>query len=236
MVPAMTPPPRLTSDQRRIEILEAVQRQFAERGFHGTTTRHLAEAAGVSEALLFKYFPTKEKLYAEMLQHVCRHCSEERSAWRQLPASSMTLVLLVHRLVRRLALGEGVEAAEMKLHNRLMLHSLLADGDFARQFLGIVSESTIDALARSLVAAAEGGDCVAAPASAAEARLRAWTTLHGAVMTMLYRLPAEGVVDYGLPAERLACEMTRYALRGLGLTDAAIARYYQPEALAVLDR
>ena len=232
----MSPPPRLSGDQRRVEILEAVQRQFAERGFHGTTTRHLAEAAGVSEALLFKYFPTKEKLYAEMLQHVCRHCSEEREQWRQLPASSMTLVLLVHRLVRRLALGEGVEVSEMRLHNRLMLHSLLSDGDFARQFLGIVAESTIDALARSLVAAAEAGDCVAPPASSAEARVRAWMTLHGAVTTMHYRLPAVGVVEYAMPPELLATEMTRFALRGLGLTDAAIARYYQPEALAVLDR
>ena len=235
-MPRRSPSARLTSDQRRIEILDAVQRQFAEHGFHGTPTRHLAEAAGVSEALLFKYFPTKEKLYAEMLQHVCRHCSEERAEWKTLPASSMTLVLLVHRLVRKLALGEGVEAGESRLHNRLMLHSLLADGEFARQFMGIVSESTIDAMARSVMAAAACGDCVVPPATLAEARLRAWTTLHAAVMTMLYRLPPGGVVDYDLPAERLATEMTRYALRGLGLTEAAITRFYQPEALAVLDR
>ena len=44
----MSPSARLTSDQRRLEILDAVQRQFAEQGFHGTTTKHLAEAAGVS--------------------------------------------------------------------------------------------------------------------------------------------------------------------------------------------
>jgi AcrR family transcriptional regulator len=228
--------PRLSSEERRTEILQTVQTLFAERGFHGVTTRHLAEAAGVSEALLFKYFPTKERLYAEMLKHVCSHCADERAQWKQLPASTMTLVLMVHRLMHLLAGGAGDAAGDRKLHNKLMLQSLLADGEFARQFLGIVSESTIDALARSLLAAGAAGDCGAPAGDATEARLRAWVTLHGAVMTMLYRLPSSPAVDYGLSLEQVASGMTAYALRGLGLSDAAIARYYQPEALAVLDR
>ena len=61
---------RLSSEERRAAIISAVQRVFAEKGFHGTTTRELAQAAGVSEALLFKHFPNKEALYAAM-QHSC---------------------------------------------------------------------------------------------------------------------------------------------------------------------
>src|SRR5262249_44068259 len=58
---------RLRGEERRESILRAARRVFAERGFSGTTTRALAEAAGVSEALLFQHFPSKEALYAAML-------------------------------------------------------------------------------------------------------------------------------------------------------------------------
>ena len=59
--------PRLSFDKRRQAIVEAVRGVFAENGFHGTTTRELARTAGVSEALLYKHFPSKESLYAAML-------------------------------------------------------------------------------------------------------------------------------------------------------------------------
>ncbi len=59
---------RLSSEDRRQAIIRAVRRVFSEKGFHGTTTRELAEAAGVSEALLFKHFPNKEALYSAMQQ------------------------------------------------------------------------------------------------------------------------------------------------------------------------
>src|SRR5271169_5006174 len=50
---------RLSCGQRRHAILEAVKRVFAAKGFDGTTTRELAQAAGVSEALLYKQVPSK---------------------------------------------------------------------------------------------------------------------------------------------------------------------------------
>lgn len=55
---------RLSSRERRQAIVEAVKRVFAEKGFEGTTTRELAQAAKVSEGLLFKHFPSKKSLYA----------------------------------------------------------------------------------------------------------------------------------------------------------------------------
>lgn len=52
---------------------------FAANGFKGTTTKEIAKAAGVSEALLFKYFPTKRALYAAILAEKA-HYSELREA------------------------------------------------------------------------------------------------------------------------------------------------------------
>lgn len=47
---------------RRAQILETALRLFAMQGFDGTSTREIAQAAGISEGLIFHYFPTKEDL------------------------------------------------------------------------------------------------------------------------------------------------------------------------------
>src|SRR3954470_20442791 len=48
---------------RRQNILAAAERLFSQKGFSGTTTKALAETAGVHEAILFRYFKSKRELY-----------------------------------------------------------------------------------------------------------------------------------------------------------------------------
>ena len=54
----------MTAAQRKTQIIDAAIALFGRHGFKGTTTRALAEAAGVSEATIFKHFPTKGDLHA----------------------------------------------------------------------------------------------------------------------------------------------------------------------------
>ena len=61
---------RLHACDRRNQILAAALKVFAEQGFHGTRTRELAERAGVSEALVFHHFPTKEALIRAIFDQV----------------------------------------------------------------------------------------------------------------------------------------------------------------------
>lgn len=58
---------RTVRQERQAGIIEAAAALFADKGFSGTTTRQIARTAGISEALLFKYFPTKRALYAAIL-------------------------------------------------------------------------------------------------------------------------------------------------------------------------
>lgn len=58
---------RLPPAERREQIVVAAMKCFAERGFEGTTTRMLARAAGVSEGLIFRHFPTKKSLYRAII-------------------------------------------------------------------------------------------------------------------------------------------------------------------------
>ena len=69
-MPASAPSTRTlsTADERREEILEAAQGVFAVRGLHGTPTMEIAKAAGISQAYLFRLFPTKAELYIALVQ------------------------------------------------------------------------------------------------------------------------------------------------------------------------
>ena len=58
---------RIPRQERQASIIAAAASLFAANGFKGTTTREIAKTAAISEALLFKYFPTKRALYAAIL-------------------------------------------------------------------------------------------------------------------------------------------------------------------------
>lgn len=60
---------RMAGEERRLQILRTAMSVFAQRGFRGTTTKELAQAAGVSEAMVFRHFATKEELYSAILDH-----------------------------------------------------------------------------------------------------------------------------------------------------------------------
>ena len=66
--PSTAPRPtrRLSADTRRSLILRAARRAFTESGdVGGTTIRVIAEKAGISEALIYRHFESKEQLYLE---------------------------------------------------------------------------------------------------------------------------------------------------------------------------
>ena len=52
--------------QTRTRILQAAQRLFAAKGFEGTTTRDLAQTAGVAEGTLFRHFANKKAILVEV--------------------------------------------------------------------------------------------------------------------------------------------------------------------------
>lgn len=51
------------------KILEAALKLFSKKGFLGATTKEIARQAGVTEVTLFRYFPSKEILFAEVINH-----------------------------------------------------------------------------------------------------------------------------------------------------------------------
>jgi AcrR family transcriptional regulator len=226
--------PRLSGEERRAAIIRAVRRVFADKGFDGTTTRELAEAAGVSEALLFKHFPNKVALYTAMQQDCCSE--QDRGTYDRLQAlepSASTLVLMVHFLVSHFVGGRASRDDEQVIHQRLLLRSLAGDGEFARLLLAQLGPSWVQKVEECLRAAVTAGDAVAGPVRPG---LAAWFTHHLAAILMTHLLPARPVVDYGVSRTQLVEQAVWFSLRGLGLTDAAIRRYYNPKALELFER
>ena len=58
----------MAGEERRVQILRVAMRLFSQRGFRGTTTKEIAVASGVSEAMVFRHFATKEELYSAIIE------------------------------------------------------------------------------------------------------------------------------------------------------------------------
>ncbi|MBV9768635.1 MAG: TetR/AcrR family transcriptional regulator [Bryobacterales bacterium] len=58
---------RMPGEDRRRQLIRVAIERFARNGFSGTKTKDIATAAGVSEAILFRHFASKEDLYHAIL-------------------------------------------------------------------------------------------------------------------------------------------------------------------------
>jgi AcrR family transcriptional regulator len=59
---------RLSASDRKKQLLEVATRLFAQQGYAATTTRQIAAECGVTEAIVFRHFPSKEELYWQVIE------------------------------------------------------------------------------------------------------------------------------------------------------------------------
>jgi AcrR family transcriptional regulator len=72
--------------------MAAALAEFGRRGFHLTQMEHVAAAAGVSKALLYQHFESKEQLFSEVAQTIVDDLSARLAASEQEHASSLERV------------------------------------------------------------------------------------------------------------------------------------------------
>ncbi len=104
----------------REKLLDVAIRIFAEAGYHGTTTRRVAQEAGVNEVTLFRQFGSKEVLIREALAAIARRNRPVLSPDVPDPVAELhrwTLAIFYYyyenrQLIRRL-MGEMVEHQDL---------------------------------------------------------------------------------------------------------------------------
>jgi AcrR family transcriptional regulator len=122
---------RMAGLERKLQILRVAVRLFSQRGFRGTTTKEIAQAAGVSEAMVFRHFATKEELYTAILDH--KACADGIAD----PCELVTEA--VERKDDR-AVFETLAFSALEHHEhdreflRLLLHSALEGHELAQMF------------------------------------------------------------------------------------------------------
>ena len=221
---------RLSCEERKQAIVKAVLPIFARNGFANTTTRELAKAAGVSEALIYKHFPSKESLYAEIQSFGCKGCDPGLKKLLDLEPSTSTLVYIVYYIMRVNIVGRSKETICAETRHRLILNSCLEDGSFSRFLFHNRFAENISRIVECMDAAVDAGDLVSSPVSKPNLLLFAH---HLATMIATMHLPKKPVVDYDATPNELVQQAVWFALRGLGLRDEAIKRFYSPKTLAL---
>jgi AcrR family transcriptional regulator len=129
---------RLSAPERRTQILREAMRCFASTGYRGTTTREIAASSGITEAALYRYFPSKQALYDALI--------DEKSA---IPA--------ITQLVAEAA-AQRDDQAVFRTVARTLIQRALGDPDFIRLlfFTALEEHQLADRFYRSRVGSLAG--------------------------------------------------------------------------------
>jgi AcrR family transcriptional regulator len=60
-------PARVSSDGTLRRIYEEALQRFAERGYHGTSVREIADACGIKASSIYAHFPSKEQILHDLI-------------------------------------------------------------------------------------------------------------------------------------------------------------------------
>lgn len=202
-------------------LIAAAMPLFARKGFAGTTTKEIARAAGVSEALLFQHFPSKAALHQAIVGEGCRG-DPALEQLRLLQPSTATLVRMIRMLVEHYVLGCQGDPREGDVPSRLMAHSYLEDGEYARLVAGWVMEEIFPLYAASLAAAETAGDLQGDTLRPVNSF---WFAHHVAAMCAYARLPQTCPIPYAGDVETVIADALSFILRGIGLSEAAIMHH-----------
>jgi AcrR family transcriptional regulator len=216
---------RLSGPERRLQILDEASRLFAFRGLHGTTTKEIAKAAGISEPVLYQHFKNKEDIYFE-LELLCKNQTAYfRQAIQELGDGIDTLVMITYLLVRVISFSKdpGVASkpksygsAEILL--RLMGYSFLADGRFARSLVENCIGAFFEQWHESYKVAFKEKQLNIEKIE----EVSLWFAYEAIIGFGFFVLPTDRMVDKVRDSDDAAKAATLFLLRGMGIKESVL--------------
>lgn len=221
------PTRRLKQADRRRSILEAATAAFAAKGFDGARTREIAESAGISEALLYQHFPSKQALHDAVLERVAREQDHNFSVLQLPEPSTQGLVEMLWRYFD--ACVHLVPDSPAAVGQRMLLLSLAGDGQHARTIYGRGQKIGANAFRAALRAAEREGNLDRVSIDPRNA----WNFLeHVGSMIGSGSLSGASAIPYSGSKRDLVRQAVLFCGRGLGLKESAISAYApRPSAL-----
>jgi TetR/AcrR family transcriptional regulator len=123
---------RMSGDERRKQILRVAIKLFSQNGFSGTTTKKIAQEAGVSEAMVFRHFANKRELYSAILDHkACEGGNPNPCDWAGEAMAAKDDQQFFYQLILN-ALKHHEQDPEFM---RLLFHSALEGHELAEMFV-----------------------------------------------------------------------------------------------------
>jgi len=219
---------RIHAEERRQQIIDAAKPLFANNGFNGTSIRDIAKAADVSNALLYKHFPSKEAMYEEILKYTDWLFPKVLRAMERLEPSTEALIFIFYTIYRVILFDVSENSSTQRQHERLLFYSFLENIDYAQKHLNTLYKTAEDVIRKNFQAAEKSGDVVGLKI---HRQNRFWFVHHLAMGINLCHVSETPAFDYEATLEELMEDALHFAIRGIGLTDAAIKKYYKPKKM-----
>ncbi len=120
---------RYSAADRREQILDAATQLFARQGFQGTTTKQISEQTGVTEALIFRHFASKDELYWAVIERKIKAAAPGEHMRERLSAGGSDLEVLAGVATQILE-----RRAKDQTLSRLLLYSALENHRLSHRF------------------------------------------------------------------------------------------------------
>jgi len=118
--PAARSTPRLSKAERKRQILAQAKHLFVTQGYQATTTEKIAQAAGISEPVLYHHFANKKALFLEVLEEI-RAATLQR--WNAETANLTDPLAKLHAIADMYLGSTREHAVEFRIMHRTLVES-----------------------------------------------------------------------------------------------------------------
>ena len=216
---------RMNGKERKLSIVKSALPIFARKGYHGTTVRSIAEAAGISEALLYQHFSGKEEIYFSLGELHKAQILNLLKAFKKREPGSKTLIEIVYCLVMIILSDIHGKTEFQYSFDRLLAYSILENVEFTKAVF-LIYEQELTPLWNQCLAVAKQHNEIK---KNFKIRNSMWLIHHIAMAIDFLNIAGNKVYQYEGSYDDLLEDVIQFALLGTGLKDDVIARYYRPD-------
>ena len=199
--------------------MDAARKVFSRAGYEAARTHEIAREAGISEALMYRHFPSKRSLHTAVLRQTIR---EQNESYSLIGLQDMTPAGLIRNLYMYFTIAAGNGHERMKEGFQLVLSSVAGDMSFASQIYRRAQRIQVARVRSVLLQAQEQGEIEGELLDVDNTSM--FIEHIGTMMNALSRIDARNS-PYRGGTINVVEDALRFATRGLGFTDAAINRH-----------